>query len=78
MMTMCAVVLHCSNKDLRKSRKYFAKKIPCNVMMMNEEGHADIIKGRPLLDSSPICMAPTPKLVKSEQLKQILEEVEEE
>ncbi|XP_021293884.1 uncharacterized protein LOC110423816 [Herrania umbratica] len=57
-----------SNRELRKNREFFAAKIPCNMVMMSEEGDMDMIKGRPMIDSgertpsdqSPSSLAPTP------------------
>ncbi|KAK6262719.1 hypothetical protein QUC31_008535 [Theobroma cacao] len=73
-----------SNRELRKNREFFAEKIPCNMVMMSEEGDMDMIKGRPMIDSgehtpsdqSPGSLAPTPLVIYSEPLKRILEEKE--
>ncbi|XVE65302.1 hypothetical protein DITRI_Ditri07aG0169900 [Diplodiscus trichospermus] len=74
-----------SNRDLRKNREFFAEKIPCNMVMMSEEGEMDMIKGRPMIDNgeqtpceSPASssLAPTPLVIYSEPLKRILEEQE--
>ncbi|XP_022738396.1 uncharacterized protein LOC111291081 [Durio zibethinus] len=71
------------NRDLRKNMPYFAKKIPGNLVMVNEEGHMDLIKGRPMIDNgdhtpcdSPAPLAPTPIVIYSEPLRRILEEQE--
>ncbi|KAE8690256.1 putative Ubiquitin-specific protease 20 [Hibiscus syriacus] len=72
-----------NDRYLRKNRVYFTKKIPCNMVMMSEEGDMDMIKGRPMIDNgentpceSPACLVPTPLLICSEPLKRILEEQE--
>ncbi|KAE8713768.1 putative Ubiquitin-specific protease 20 [Hibiscus syriacus] len=72
-----------NDRYLRKNRAYFAKKIPCNMVMMSEEGDMDMIKGRPMIDDgentpsqSPACLVPTPLVICSEPLKRILEEQE--
>ncbi|XVF11047.1 hypothetical protein REPUB_Repub07fG0235800 [Reevesia pubescens] len=74
-----------SSRDLRKNREYFAKKIPCNMVMMNEEGEMDMIKGRPMIDNgehtpseSPASWVPSPLVIYSEPLKRIMEEEEVE
>ncbi|XVF51986.1 hypothetical protein PTKIN_Ptkin04bG0228700 [Pterospermum kingtungense] len=75
-----------SNRELRKNREFFAEKIPCNMVMMNEEGYMDMIKGRPLIDigdytpsNSPAFLVPTPLTrLYSEPLRKILEEQERE
>lgn len=45
--------------------------------MMNEEGEADMIRGRPMIDNflgeSPASLVPTPRLIISKELKEILE-----
>ncbi|XVF13630.1 hypothetical protein REPUB_Repub08aG0224100 [Reevesia pubescens] len=73
-----------SDRDLRKNREYFAEKIPCNMVMMSEEGEMDMIKGRPMIDNgeqspsteSPASLVATPLVIYSEPLKRILEEQE--
>ncbi|KAA8525875.1 hypothetical protein F0562_007730 [Nyssa sinensis] len=35
----------------RKYRQYYAERIPCNMVMMNDDGGVDMIKGRPLIDN---------------------------
>ncbi|KAK8490675.1 hypothetical protein V6N13_046926 [Hibiscus sabdariffa] len=74
-----------NDRYLRKNREYFAKKIPCNMVMMSEEGYMDMIKGRPMIDNgdntpseSPASLVPTPLVICSEPLKRILEEQEHE
>lgn len=45
--------------------------------MMNEEGEVDMIRGRPMIDNfpgeSPASLVPTPRLIISKELKEILE-----
>ncbi|XP_022756361.1 uncharacterized protein LOC111304108 [Durio zibethinus] len=72
-----------SNRDLRKNRKFFAEKIPCNMVMINQEGEMDMIKGCPIIDNgkrtpseSPASLVPNPLVIYSEPLKRILEEQE--
>ncbi|KAK9006175.1 hypothetical protein V6N11_035220 [Hibiscus sabdariffa] len=71
------------DRYLRKNREYFAKKMPCNMVMMSEEGYMDMIKGRPMIDNgdntpseSPASLVPSPLVICSEPLKRILEEQE--
>ncbi|GMN30605.1 hypothetical protein TIFTF001_002878 [Ficus carica] len=64
--------------------KFYAKKIPCNMVVMNGEGEFDMIKGRSVIKlnrietsnpgESPPSTLPTPKLVISDRLKGILKE----
>ncbi|XVF52350.1 hypothetical protein PTKIN_Ptkin05aG0011700 [Pterospermum kingtungense] len=74
-----------SDRELRKNREFFTEKIPCNMVMMSEEGYMDMIRGRSLIDNgeqtpseSPASLAPTPQLIYSEPLKRILEEQDQE
>ncbi|KAK0589315.1 hypothetical protein LWI29_012526 [Acer saccharum] len=76
----------CSDKYHKKNREFYEKRIPCKVVMINEEGGVDMIRGWPLMtdngDStpgeSPASLVPTPQLMISERLKEILEENEHE
>lgn len=47
------------------------------MVMMNEEGEVDMIRGRPMIDNfpgeSPASLVPTPRLIISKELKEILE-----
>lgn len=64
--------------------KFYAKKIPCNMVVMNGEGEFDMIKGRSVIKlnrvetsnpgESPPSTLPTPKIVLSDHLKGILKE----
>jgi hypothetical protein len=53
----------------RKNREFYANTIPCNMVMMNEEGGADMIRGHPMIDngeSTPGEFSPaTPKVIVS-------------
>ncbi|GMI63902.1 hypothetical protein HRI_000059500 [Hibiscus trionum] len=71
-----------NDRYLRKNRAYFAKKIPCKMVMMGEEGYMDMIRGRSMIDNgdntpceSP-ALVPTPLVICSEPLKRILEDQE--
>ena len=67
------------NRHHQKYREYYAEKIPCNVVMMNEEGEVDMIKGRSLIHTSTentpgeslASSAPSPLLIIAEHLKKI-------
>ncbi|XP_068667379.1 uncharacterized protein [Aristolochia californica] len=69
----------------RRNRAFYAKRMPCNVVMMNNEGEADVIKVRPMICRSDTCTpsgSPTTvhavhKVDISEELQQILHENEE-
>ncbi|KAH7578629.1 hypothetical protein JRO89_XS01G0407400 [Xanthoceras sorbifolium] len=75
-----------SDKYHRKNREFYKKKIPCNMVMINEERDVDMIKGWPLMidngesteGESSASLVATPQLMISERLKEILEEEEEE
>ncbi|KAK1569138.1 hypothetical protein Q3G72_033026 [Acer saccharum] len=79
-------VIFDSDKYHKKNREFYEKRIPCKVVMINEEGGVDMIRGWPLMtdngDStpgeSPASLVPTPQLMISERLKEILEENEHE
>ncbi|XP_028103692.1 uncharacterized protein LOC114302812 [Camellia sinensis] len=62
----------------QKYREYYAEKIPCSMVMMNEEGEVDMIKGKShvenlenISEESPISSAPTTKLMIAERLRKI-------
>ncbi|KAL6176006.1 hypothetical protein ACLB2K_052642 [Fragaria x ananassa] len=40
------------DRHQKADRKFYAEKLPCNMVMMNEEGDADMIKGRTMIDST--------------------------
>lgn len=52
----------------KNDRKFYAGKLPCNMVMMKEDGEVDMIKGRPMIDSdsavgeSPPSLLPTPMI----------------
>jgi len=58
------------------------ERIPYNMVMMNEEGGVDMIRGRPLIDNfpgeSPASLVPSPQLIISKELKEILEKETQE
>ncbi|KAI3692012.1 hypothetical protein L6452_31817 [Arctium lappa] len=65
----------------KKHIEYVAKKVPCNILVMNNNGEADMIRGRSTTfesnDDSPTTLftsstIPTPKLMLSDQYKRIL------
>ncbi|CAB4279196.1 unnamed protein product [Prunus armeniaca] len=64
------------DRHQKNDRKFYAGKLPCNMVMMNEEGEVDMIKGRPMIDSdsavgeSPASLLPTPMIC--DHLKGIL------
>ncbi|WCJ20650.1 hypothetical protein M5689_002870 [Euphorbia peplus] len=58
------------DRHQRRNRGFFANRIPCNMVMMNENGEADMIRGQPMMtdngDSeleSPASLLPTPQLI---------------
>ncbi|CAM9002468.1 unnamed protein product [Rhodiola kirilowii] len=63
----------------RKDRAYYAAKIPFNMVMMNENGYADMIRGQSMIGEcssfgttpteSPATLMPTPEFVMSEKLQ---------
>lgn len=70
----------CDNRNHQKYREFYASKVPCNMVVMNDEGGFDMIKGRAMINDgdtpgeSPLSLAPTPKVVLSEQLKEKAQE----
>ncbi|KAL0326603.1 UNVERIFIED_CONTAM: hypothetical protein Sangu_1738300 [Sesamum angustifolium] len=66
----------------RKHIEYYAEKIPCNMLVVNDNGEVDLIKKRKYSSSSevdetpvaesPASVEPRPKLAISEQLKKRL------
>ncbi|XP_031248760.1 uncharacterized protein LOC116106531 [Pistacia vera] len=72
-----------SDKYHKKNRDFYAEKIPCNMVMMNEGGDVDMIRGFRLNDDrtpgeSPASLVPTPQLNLSQRLKVILEDCDED
>ncbi|KAM7259706.1 hypothetical protein ACFE04_015447 [Oxalis oulophora] len=65
----------------RRNKEYYAEKLPCNMVIMNEDGDVDMIRSRSLIDheeeltsdQSP-ALVPTPILLISKGLKQNLKE----
>ncbi|XP_010664452.2 uncharacterized protein LOC104882507 [Vitis vinifera] len=68
------------DRNHQKYREFYASKVPCNMVVMNDEGGFDMIKGRAMINDgdtpgeSPLSLAPTPKVVLSEQLKEKAQE----
>ncbi|PON87412.1 hypothetical protein TorRG33x02_167650 [Trema orientale] len=70
------------DRHQKNDTEFFAKKIPCNIVVMNENGEMDMIKGRSTIESSgemssstpgeSPALVPTPKLIISEQLKGLI------
>ena len=70
------------NRHHRKYRDYYVEKIPCNMVMMNDDGEVDMIKSKSgLVDNgennstpgaSPASMVPSPMLMISDHLKRFL------
>ncbi|KAK9087981.1 hypothetical protein Syun_030375 [Stephania yunnanensis] len=67
------------DKHHRRNRDFYAKRIPCNVVMMNNEGEVEMIKVRPMIDNgemmateSPATLPIVPKVIISEKLKELL------
>ncbi|KAK9275780.1 hypothetical protein L1049_023049 [Liquidambar formosana] len=65
----------------RKHKKFYAGKIPCNMVVLNPNGEVDLIKGKSMINSeqnspgeSPASQVPTPKVVIAEGLKVKLKE----
>ncbi|KAK9067907.1 hypothetical protein SSX86_012018 [Deinandra increscens subsp. villosa] len=63
----------------KKHIEHVAKKVPCNILVMNNNGEADMIKGRSTFDSTdeslilfPASTIPTPQLILSDEYKRIL------
>ncbi|KAL0409335.1 UNVERIFIED_CONTAM: hypothetical protein Sradi_1867900 [Sesamum radiatum] len=60
----------------RKHIEYYAEKIPCNMLVVNDNGEVDLIKKRKYssseVDETPASMDSRPKLAISEQLKKRL------
>ncbi|KAL8238898.1 hypothetical protein R6Q59_015465 [Mikania micrantha] len=64
----------------KKHIEYVAKKVPCNILVMNSNGEADMIKGHSTNfesnDESPMIFStstiPTPKLMLSDEFKRKL------
>ncbi|KAL4565289.1 hypothetical protein LXL04_029377 [Taraxacum kok-saghyz] len=63
----------------KKHIEYIAKKVPCNILVMNNKGEADMIRGRSTtFESNDEILAftpstiPTPKLMLSDNYKKIL------
>ncbi|KAG2680272.1 hypothetical protein I3760_11G091500 [Carya illinoinensis] len=67
-------------KHQRKNREFYAKKIPCNMVIMNDEGEADMIGGLPIFSSgenTPVespASVPTTKVIISMEFDEILKE----
>ncbi|KAK9146083.1 hypothetical protein Sjap_005986 [Stephania japonica] len=66
------------DKHHRRNRGFYAKRIPCNVVMMNNEGEVEMIKVRPMIDNgdimateSPASLPIAPKVIISEKLKEL-------
>ncbi|XP_062073614.1 uncharacterized protein LOC133777876 [Humulus lupulus] len=69
----------------QKNTEFYAKKVPCNMVVMNENGEADMIKGRTVVENSgemntatatageSPTVVPPPELVISNQLKGFIE-----
>ncbi|KAI3828708.1 hypothetical protein L1987_02817 [Smallanthus sonchifolius] len=65
----------------KKHIEYVAKKVPCNILVMNNNRDADMIKGRSTTfesnDESPIRLStstiPTPTLMLSDEFKRMLQ-----
>ncbi|KAF2315888.1 hypothetical protein GH714_040683 [Hevea brasiliensis] len=54
----------------RRNREFFAHRVPCNMVMMNENREADMIRGQPMIDNgeftpgeSPASLIPTQLLI---------------
>ncbi|KDP34307.1 hypothetical protein JCGZ_12655 [Jatropha curcas] len=69
------------DKHLKRNREFFARTIPCSMVMMNENGEADMIRGQPMINSgeftpseSPASFIPTPELMISDGWNEILNE----
>ncbi|XP_052170677.1 uncharacterized protein LOC127786932 [Diospyros lotus] len=69
------------DRHQQKYREYYAKKLPCNMVMINDEGEVDMIQGQPLINNmevppagSPASSAPTPKLIVADHLKRIFKQ----
>lgn len=39
----------CRTDLIKGTKEFYARKIPCNILMMNEEGRVDMIKSRRLM-----------------------------
>ncbi|CAI8588175.1 unnamed protein product [Vicia faba] len=66
------------DRSHRRNREFYAKKIPCNILMMNEDGRIDMIKSKQKMirndDSSSrefsMLSSATPQLAVSEESRQ--------
>nr|GMC83033.1 uncharacterized protein LOC109158437 [Ipomoea batatas] len=62
----------------RKNIEFYAEKLPYNMIIMNEDGEVDMIKGRSQIDlittaeSSPYSLPPTPRVMVSRKWKEVL------
>ncbi|XP_018857594.2 uncharacterized protein LOC109019698 [Juglans regia] len=69
------------DRHQRKNSQFYAKKIPCNMVIMNDGGGADMIRGLPTISSgentpveSPASVVPTPEVIISMEFDEILKE----
>ncbi|OAY29921.1 uncharacterized protein LOC122721999 [Manihot esculenta] len=58
----------------KRKRRFFAHRIPCSMVIMNENSEADMIKGQPMIDNgeltpTPFSLIPTPQLIISDGCK---------
>ncbi|XAR70633.1 hypothetical protein NMG60_11027547 [Bertholletia excelsa] len=65
----------------QKYREYYAERIPCNMVMMNEEGEVDMIRGKSFVDSventpaqSPASSLPSPTVTIAEHLRKLFKQ----
>ncbi|XP_048132168.1 uncharacterized protein LOC115743234 [Rhodamnia argentea] len=68
------------DRHQRKNREFYAKRIPCNMVMMNQNGEGDMFRGRSCISDSegntpgesPASFVPTPEVLISKELREIL------
>ncbi|PSR91630.1 hypothetical protein CEY00_Acc29009 [Actinidia chinensis var. chinensis] len=65
----------------QKYSEFYAERLPCNLVMMNEEGEVDMIKGRSLIDTpettpckSPVSSAHSPVMMIAAHIKRIFKQ----
>ncbi|KAF8027203.1 hypothetical protein BT93_E0192 [Corymbia citriodora subsp. variegata] len=68
------------DRHQRKNREFYAERIPCNMIMMNQNGEGDMFRCRSCMSDgegstpgeSPASFVPTPEVLISEELREIL------
>ncbi|KAL5997450.1 hypothetical protein ACLOJK_008380 [Asimina triloba] len=78
-------VLELCEKYHRRDRSFYSKRIPCNMVMMNGDGEFEILKMRPMIQSSESitpgaspALAPSPQVLISKELMEVLKSKEQD